>query len=108
MSLESVTAKNFQGAVLGADIPVLVDLWAPWCGPCKMIGPVLESIAAEKAGNVKIVKVNIDEEPELAGQYNVQSIPTLLLFKKGEMVDRMMGAAPKNSLEGFLSRNGIA
>jgi len=108
MSLDSVTASSFQDTVLNSDVPVLVDLWAPWCGPCKMVGPVLEQIAGEKAGTLKIVKVNIDNEPALASQFNVQSIPTFLLFKGGELADRMMGALPKSGFESFLSRNGIA
>ncbi len=91
-----VNAGQFDAEVTNASTPVLVDFWAPWCGPCKMIAPVLDQIAAEFAGKVKVVKVNVDNERALAGKFGIQGIPTLLLFKGGQLVDKLVGAQPKN------------
>ena len=85
-------------AETAAAVPVVVDLWAPWCGPCHMIAPVLEELAREHAGRVKIVKVNVDEEPEISARYGVTGIPTLLVLRDGREVDRIVGAAPKQQL----------
>jgi thioredoxin 1 len=93
-----VGAHNFKSEVLESDIPVLVDFWASWCGPCRMIGPSLEEIAAEMAGKVKVAKINVDENPELAGDYGVQSIPTLAIFKSGQIAEVKVGAAGKTAL----------
>ena len=94
-----VTETSFEQEVLGSDKPVIVDFWAEWCGPCHAISPVLDQIAEERDGAVKIVKVNIDEEPGLAQRYGVMSIPTLILFKNGEPAAAAIGAQPKTALE---------
>lgn len=94
----TVTDASFQADVLNSDLPVLVDLWAPWCGPCRIIAPVLEKLAGEYAGRLKIAKVNVDENPRTSGMFQVQGIPTLLLFRNGQLVDRIVGAAPEPML----------
>jgi thioredoxin 1 len=98
----NLTVKNFRKEVLEVDQVVLVDFWAPWCGPCRMIAPILEKIAQEKAGIVKITKVNVDENPELSSQYNIMSIPSMLIFKKGQLVDQFVGALPQVTIENKL------
>lgn len=92
------TTSNFQEVVLNSDKPVLVDFWAEWCGPCKMIGPLIEELATEYDGKAVIGKLNVDENPDVAGTYGIRSIPTLLVFKGGEIVDRIVGAVPKASI----------
>jgi thioredoxin 1 len=99
MSEITVTSDNFEQEVLGSDVPVIVDFWAEWCVPCKMIQPILEEISSDYAGKVKVAKVNVDEEGELAGQYNVISIPTLLLFKDGNVVNQQVGAGSRQNIE---------
>lgn len=103
MATVKVDNSNFQAEVLNAAEPVVVDFWAEWCGPCKMIGPSLEEISNELAGKVKVVKLNIDENPELAAQFGVRSIPTLAMFKSGEVADIKVGAAPKTALSAWIS-----
>ena len=98
----AVGEANFQAEVLDSTIPVLVDFWAEWCGPCKMIAPELDALAAETGGQLKIVKVNVDENNDLAAQYGIRSIPTLLLFKNGELVDNHIGLASKQDLLNFV------
>jgi thioredoxin 1 len=93
-----VTDDTFQAEVLQSDLPVVVDLWAAWCGPCHMIAPILEEIASDYDGKLKIAKLDVDSNPNTAIKYGVQSIPTLLLFKSGQMLARIVGAKPKNSL----------
>nr|WP_319411562.1 thioredoxin [uncultured Cohaesibacter sp.] len=97
MAIVNATDATFTQEVQG-DVPVVVDFWAEWCGPCKMIAPILDEISKEKGGDVKIVKVNVDENPNTAAQFGVRSIPTLLLFKGGEAVAMKVGAAPKTDL----------
>ena len=93
---------SFEQDVIKSEIPTLVDFWAPWCGPCKAVGPVLEELAEEYEGRVRIVKVNTDEHPGVAGALNIRSIPTLILFKDGKVSDMKVGAAPKPALASWL------
>jgi thioredoxin 1 len=103
MATVKVDNANFQTEVLDATETVVVDFWAEWCGPCKMIGPSLEELSVDFAGKVKIVKVDIDENPEIAAKFGVRSIPTLAIFKGGEVVDLKTGAAPKSTLSSWIS-----
>lgn len=93
-----VTAADFDQEVIKSAIPVLVDFWAEWCGPCKMIAPAVDAIAEEYSSKLKVLKVNVDKEPTLAGLYGVMSIPTLILFKNGEVVEQITGALPKQKI----------
>jgi thioredoxin 1 len=102
MATTTVTDDSFATDVLGASGPVLVDFWAEWCGPCKMIGPSLEEISDELAGKVSIVKLNIDDNPDAPGKYGVRGIPTMILFKDGVPAATKVGAAPKSALKGWL------
>ncbi|HVO69222.1 MAG TPA: thioredoxin [Aggregatilineaceae bacterium] len=95
-----VSDATFQREVLESDLPVLVDLWAPWCGPCHMIAPIVEKVARDYAGRLKVTKLNVDENPGTSGRYFVQAIPTLLIFRDGRVVDRIVGAAPEPLLRG--------
>ena len=103
MAVGKVSDADFEAEVLKASGAVVVDFWAEWCGPCRMIGPALEEIAGSLNGKVKIVKLNVDENPQTASKYGVMSIPTLMLFKNGEMASRQVGAAPKQKLEQWIT-----
>ena len=98
MSEIVITAQNFESEVKGSDIPVLVDFWASWCGPCKMLAPIVSEIAEEYAGKIKVGKVNVDDEPVLANQFGISSIPTLILFKNGQPAGVSIGYRPKEEL----------
>ncbi len=99
-----VNEKNWETEVMNSQIPVFVDFWAEWCGPCRMVGPVVEELAGEYAGKVNFVKVNVDENNELASRYNVFSIPTLALFNKGQVVAQQVGAASKSSYKTMIDK----
>ena len=105
MSEVILNGSNFEEEVLNSDIPVLVDFWATWCGPCKMIAPIISQIAVKYAGKIKVGKVDVDEAPELAESFNVSSIPTLVLFKNGEVVAQRVGGAGMGVLEAFINDN---
>ena len=101
MSITNITQQNFYAEVMQSNAPVLLDFWAPWCGPCQMVGPILEEIAQERS-DVKVCKVNVDEQPELAGQFSVMSIPTLVLMKDGKVLNQALGARPKAQILAML------
>ena len=98
-AVSEVTDTNFQSEVIESEVPVLVDFWAPWCGPCRRVSPIVEEIASEKGDGLKVVKLNIDDNQETAVKFNVMSIPTLMLFKHGEVKKTVIGAYPKRKLE---------
>ncbi|MEQ8541705.1 MAG: thioredoxin [Coleofasciculus sp. D1-CHI-01] len=100
----AVTDASFKQDVLDSDVPVLVDFWAPWCGPCRMVAPVVDEIAQQYEGQVKVVKLNTDENPNVASQYGIRSIPTLMIFKGGQRVDMVVGAVPKTTLANTLEK----
>ncbi len=108
MGVSKVSDKDFETEVLKHGGPVVVDFWAEWCGPCKMIAPALEEIAGSMNGKVKIVKLNVDENPATAAKYGIMSIPTLMLFKNGELASRQVGAAPKQKLEAWITSSTAA
>ena len=101
MSAIHITKENFQQEVLNSNIPVLVDFWASWCGPCKMLSPIIDEIAAENT-EIKVCKVNVDEQPELASQFGIMSIPTLIVFKDGKVTNQASGARPKKQILALL------
>ncbi len=101
----TATKDNFEQEVLNSQIPVLVDFWASWCGPCRAVAPIMEQLADEYAGKAIVAKVNVDEESELAGKFRVLSIPTVMLFKGGEMVEKIIGARSKEEFSGLIKKN---
>ena len=105
MSTYTITDSNFEEEIKNTQIPLLVDFWAEWCGPCKQIGPILEDIAELKKDKLKIFKLNIDENPETPQKFGVRGIPTLMLFKDGKLVDTKVGSIPKNILETWIDSN---
>jgi len=103
--IKQVTDQDFDKTVLEAGKPAFVDFWAPWCGPCRIVGPIVEELAPSYEGRAVITKMNVDDNPEVAQKYGVTSIPTLMMFKGGKLVDRVVGAMPKGELQKFIDRN---
>jgi thioredoxin 1 len=104
MTATAVTDTTFKEEVVDSDVPVLVDFWAPWCGPCRMVAPVVDEISEQYQGQIKVVKVNTDENPTVASQYGIRSIPTLMIFVGGQRVDMVVGAVPKTTLANTLEK----
>ena len=104
-AVKHINDSDFGNAVLQSATPVLIDFWAPWCGPCRIIGPVIDELSAEYKGRVSMVKINVDDNPMIAQQLGVSSIPTLMMFKGGQLADRVLGAMPKAELKKFIDRN---
>jgi thioredoxin 1 len=105
MATKEVNSSSFEAEVLQSELPVLVDFWAPWCGPCKALTPTIDKLASELDGKVKIVKLNIDESPEIAGKYSIMSIPTLLIFDKGNVSDQLVGLVQKEKIMDKLNKH---
>jgi len=100
----AVTKSDFDREVIESNVPVLVDFWAAWCGPCRAIAPAVDAVAAEFSGRAKVFKVNVDEEPDIASRYGIQSIPTLAIFKEGKVVDQVVGAVPQSAISAKLDK----
>lgn len=103
-SAAAVTDASFEQDVLKSDLPVLIDFWAPWCGPCRMVAPIVDEIATEFEGKIKVFKLNTDENPNVASQYGIRSIPTLMLFKDGQKIETVVGAVPKTTLHTTITK----
>jgi thioredoxin 1 len=104
-NIQAVSDDSFEGDILKSDKPVLVDFWAPWCGPCRSVAPIVDDLASQYEGKLKVAKLNVDESSEVAMKYQVTSIPTFILFKEGRVADRMLGAAPRSEFLKFIERN---
>ncbi|HIK16605.1 MAG TPA: thioredoxin [Leptolyngbyaceae cyanobacterium M33_DOE_097] len=104
-SVSAVSNATFETEVLASDVPVLVDFWAPWCGPCRIVGPVVDQIATEFSDKVKVVKLNVDENADIANTYGIRSIPTLVVFKGGQQIDKVIGAVPKATIASTLEKH---
>jgi len=104
----AVTDGNFESDVLQSPIPVLVDFWAPWCGPCRALGPVIDELSGDYAGKVSILKMNVDENPSTPGKYGIRAIPTMILFKNGQIVEQVTGAVSKSSLKDLLDNKALS
>jgi len=104
-SAVAVTDSSFEQDLIGSEIPVLVDFWAPWCGPCRVVATVVDEIASQYEGKIKVVKLNTDENPGIASQYGIRSIPTLMLFKGGQKVDSVVGAVPKTTIANTIEKH---
>ncbi len=104
-NVQEVSDTSFEGDILKSPTPVLVDFWAPWCGPCRTVAPIVDDLANQYAGKIKVAKVNVDESQQVAFQYQVTSIPTFILFKNGRVADRVLGALPRSEFVKFLDRN---
>lgn len=105
---DQITDANFDSEVLKSPVPVLIDFWAPWCGPCRAMSPVIDDLSAEYAGRVKIVKMNVDENTRTPSQYQIRAIPTMILFKNGQVVETLTGALPKEALKQVLDTKALA
>ena len=103
-----VTDGTFESSVLKSSLPVLVDFWAPWCGPCRALGPVIDELAIEYEGKIAIFKMNVDENPATPGRYGIRAIPTLILFKDGQVVEQVTGAVSKNNLKDLIAQKALA
>lgn len=103
--MKEINGGNFQEEVINSSVPVVVDFWAPWCGPCKMLGPVLEDVSKEFDGKASFVKINVDDNSQIAGQFEVASIPTVIIFKEGKAVEQMVGFRPKNNIVELLQKH---
>jgi thioredoxin 1 len=104
-NVHEVSDTSFDGDILKSTVPVLVDFWAPWCGPCRTVAPIVDELANQYAGKIKVAKVNVDESQQVAFQYQVTSIPTFILFKNGRVADRVLGALPRSEFVKFIDRN---
>jgi thioredoxin 1 len=104
-NIHQVSDSSFEGDILKSLLPVLVDFWAPWCGPCRSVAPMLDDLANQYAGKIKVAKINVDESTDVAMRYQITSIPTFILFKQGEVADRVLGALPRSEFVKFIDRN---